>query len=325
MLPRSTIAVLGASGVLGNAVTRRFREQGWDVTTVSRGEGSDRRYDPHDEHSVSAAISGSAMVVSVAPTLSPEIVRSTLRTGKVLLTVGALSVTDRAELWRLAPEGMPGTAVLNGGISPGLTNLAAASLLARHPDADGVQVAQMMSSRGTAGTSGLEYAIGRLRTETRHRTVDVPFPDRGSVRAFDVSAGHDAWLERIPGLHRTDLLLVFPERVLSAFITAINALGLCRLLPARLPGRRRVPARMSREPFEEWIAVTKDGTTLAAMTLEASGDYWTTAASAEAQSALLLEKQRAGFLRPGLHSIESVLELGPVASKLGAELVVRAG
>lgn len=129
------------------------------MTTVSRGKGSDRWYDPHDAPSVSAAISGPTMVVWVAPSRSSAVVLSVLRTGKVLLTVSALSVTNRADVWRLASEGMHGTAILNGGTSPGLTNLAAGSLLARHPDADVDQVAQMMSSRGTVGTRGLEYAI----------------------------------------------------------------------------------------------------------------------------------------------------------------------
>lgn len=318
----STVAILGASGVLGSALARRFSDQGWSVVTVSRSPDSDRQYDPSDQDSVTTALAGSAITVSPLPVLPDAVATSVLNSSGVLLTVGALSTEERARVARSTPDDATGSIILNGGMAPGLTNLAAGDLLRGFPQADTVHVTQMMSARGTAGSAGLEYALERLRTARRLSTVTIPFPVEGRLRAFDVSDGHDAWLGDATHGRRARLFLVFPERLVSGFVSTINGAALCRVLPRRLPGERAVPRDITREPFTEWVGVSHNGRALAAMTLRARGDYWTTAAAAEAQAALMLEKRNSGELPTGTHSIESVLTLGETLPRLGGDVEI---
>ena len=91
---------------------------------------------------------------------------------------------------------MRGTVLMNSGIAPGLTNLLVADMLARHPEADEVELVFTVSVKGSAGPAGGHP--DRLTATKRHRTTVVP---AGAVRAAALPR-HRRTAQRLAGSDR---------------------------------------------------------------------------------------------------------------------------
>jgi len=315
-----SVLVIGARGVLGGLVADAFERAGWRVRRGARGAPAG----PHDVHvdldepqTLAPALAGVDLAVTTVehPGLVAE--RHVLDYGGTLLSVVALTRAQTRPLVALAPQAR-GTVIPNAGIMPGLTNLAAAALLRAHPDADGVELVLTGSASGTRGRAGGAFAYDNLRTRARHRTTTVPLPPPlGPRTCIEFAEGCDGWLGALADGRdvRTHLLLV--QRLQQRGLLAANALGACRLLPrAQFASARPAGADgASRDPVAEWVAVTRAGRRLAAMTVECAGDYRGTASAAVA----FAEAAAARELAPGCHEPQQCFELAQLTPRLAAD------
>ncbi len=94
--------------------------------------------------------------------------------GGLLINVSAMAARFAPRL-RREPGPPRGTVLMNAGIAPGLTNLLAADLLARHPEADEVELVFTISVKGSVGPAGGHPDW--LTATKRHRTTVVRLPE----------------------------------------------------------------------------------------------------------------------------------------------------
>jgi hypothetical protein len=294
-----SVLILGSQGVLGSLVADAFRQDGWTVTGTSR-----RAHVAPDARHVDLASPDTLedvlddvkpdLVVSSVPDATLAAERAVLRRGGLILNTSTLAAADIRRL-REAPvpapaSGVPangemangdlvtrphGTVVVYAGIAPGLTNLVAASLLARHPDADEIEVALTSSVKGSFGPSGADGAHDGLTAAARHRTAVIPLPKpfgRSRCLGMDEFSG---WFGSVAeGRTVSPYACVIPRAARYALLAA-NAAGLLSRLPRKAIAANppSSPAAASAEPVAHWIAVRRNGTRLAARTIRAEGDY----------------------------------------------------
>jgi hypothetical protein len=334
------VLVIGAQGVVGSFAARAFAEAGWHVTRAGRRpeDAPDfRLVDLGEPATVQAACREADLVVGTVHHPELTLQRTILRDGGTLIDLGELSVAERAELRREAGEG-GGLVVQDAGLA-GVAYLAIAELLAEHPDADAAHYALMFSTSMSMGRAGALFAHGLLTGSAHHPTATIPFPEpigrrrclelgaeAGSGGGSEAGSGGGSRTEAGGVLRRTvggrpirHYLLMQPSSV-QRLLLGLNALRAVSLLPQAMltAGTGRTPpAEPSSEPVCDWVAVSRDGATLATRTIQGTGYYRMTVAATLAVAEALTRSPETGR-RTGLFSIDELLTSSEVRPALAA-------
>jgi hypothetical protein len=315
------VLVIGAHGVLGNALVRAFEDAGWRVVEgVRRSDGArgSTVVDLERPETVAAAIAGVDLVVDPVP--HPELTaeRVVLREGGALIDV---SMRPAAAARRLRAEttSARGTVVLNGGRTPGVSNLVVADLLAAHPDADAVEIVFSFTAGGASGRAGGESVHRHLASARRHGTAVIPFPAPvGPTRCVRFAESEDGWLGDLAGRRAVATYARFSPRALNRAVLGVNALRLMRALPlaAFVPRRRNRPAELTTESLTEWVAVRRQGVRLAARSITGAGNYRVAAAATLVLAEALLDPARGDGARPGCFEPQELFSLPELEADL---------
>lgn len=315
------VLVIGAQGVLGRIVAQAFGTAGWGVVSAGRrpdtGEGF-RHVDLDQPATVAAAVGEADVIVNVVPDAGLTAERMVLDRGGMLINLSAMSAEPGRRLRREAGTAR-GTVVMNAGIAPGVTNLAAADLLAAHPEADEVEFAFTVSTRSPVGPAGGDFAHRNLTTVRRHRTKVISLPPPfGPRRCLGFAEPDGGWLGAVAGDRMVSPYLCIAEGTTHRAMLAMNKAGLMSRLP-RSAFRSRpgsAAGQASDEPIAHWIAVLKHGEPVAAKTLECRGDYRCAAASAVVFAQALTVNGADSDVPPGVFDPEDLLSLDVLAPAL---------
>ncbi len=316
------VLVLGAQGVLGTAVVRAFASEGWRVYRGGRRSDDDpglRLVDLDRPESVAEAIGEADVVVNTVPHAPLTAERVVLEEGGLLINVSALPYAAGQAL-RAPDADARGLVVMNAGRTPGVSNLAAADLLATHADADAVEIAFTLSTSGASGRAGGEFLHRNLTTAARHGTATIPFPEPlGERRCVEFAEPERGWLGELAGGRAVATYVCFVQRGANRVLLALNRLGVMSRLPQSVFVRRGEvePQETSSDPVREWVAVRREGRRLAARTIEGEGGYPMTAAAALAFVEALLDQQLQDARR-GCFDPHKLLTLAAVAPGLAA-------
>lgn len=306
--------VLGGHGVLGTMIADRAQTAGWTVTRSSRRLAAGfRQIDLTEPQTLEKAIDEADVIVSTVPDEQLAAERLVLDRGGLLINVSAMAASAAARL-RREPGPPRGCVLLNAGIAPGLTNLLTADLLARHPEADEVEMVFTISLKGSTGPQGAHPEW--LTTASRHRTTVVHLPEPfGRRRCLGIAEEHNGWLGAIADGKKVSTYLCVAERGLQRTLLTVNAAGLISRLPRS--AFTSAPVReATAEPVRHWVGVRQQGTLLAASTLRTRGDY-----RAAAVAAVLMAGQLAGrrdTLPAGVLLPEDVLTIDGLEPGLAA-------
>jgi hypothetical protein len=314
--------VIGAQGVLGSFIARGFREAGYVVIRGGRRlENAEdfRLVDLDRPGTVIEACREADLVVSTVrhPGLAAE--RSILGAGGVLLNLDDLPADERARL-SLASNEHRGLVVDRTGLG-GVTGLAAAELLERHPEADTLEFGITASARETAGRAG-GVLIRRMLGGSRHlETASVVLPKPfGHCRCLSGEQGAIEFVAPLARGRKARFYLCFRPAAFNALFLGLNALRVASRLPeaAFTIGRSSVPLEPSRQPTCHWVAVSRAGVLLARRVVVGNGDYRSTVGAtlvfAEALLAATATEQR----RRGVFGIEELLALREILPALEA-------
>jgi hypothetical protein len=302
-----SVCVIGAQGVLGGLVVEQLESSGWTVHPAGRRADRRerfRRLDLDRPETVASALADVDLVVSTVPDPDLAAERIVIEQGGVL--VNCSHAPGRAALpFAEATEG-GGTILLNAGLVPGVTNLVAAELLARFPQADCLEVAFTVLSAGMAGRAGGEFAHLGLTSQRHHRVVELPMPEPfGRLACIEVAEGRDGGFGSVAGGREVETYLGFGDLPLNLALRAMNALRLMRILPrAAFVRDHRAGAQPSREPTAIWVGARQGGERLGVSILECEGDYRSTAAAAR----LFAEELLAGNAPPGCFNPEDLFD-----------------
>lgn len=269
--------VLGGHGVLGTMIAEAAQAAGWTAIRSSRRPyASFRHVDLAEPQTLEKVIDEADAVVSTVPDEQLVAERMVLDRGGLLINVSAMAASSAARL-RREPGPPRGTVLMNAGIAPGLTNLLAADLLARHPEADEVELIFTISVKGSAGPAGGHPDW--LTATRRHRTTVVRLPEPfGRRRCLGIAEQHNGWLGAIAAGKTVSTYLCMTERRMQRALLTVNAAGLIGRLPRS--AFTATPVReATAEPIRHWVAVRQRGTVLAASTLRCRGDYQSAAAA----------------------------------------------
>jgi NAD(P)-dependent dehydrogenase (short-subunit alcohol dehydrogenase family) len=276
---RSRVLVIGSQGVLGSLLSRAFTRAGWAVVRGRRRPDERtgfRHVDLDEPDTLAAAIGEVDLVVNPVPDGELRAEKLVLDRGGVLINVSALP----AEAGRRLPKETTtsrGTVVMNAGIAPGLTNLIAADLLVAHPEVDEVELVFTVSTHGTSGPAGGEFAHRNLTGLGRHRTAIVPLPEPFGTRRCLGFAERDAgWLGAVAAGRAVSPYVCIAEGTVHRAMLLLNKAGLISRVPRATFGSNPPTTNgdaASREPVAHWVAVLEQGTRIAARTLECRGDY----------------------------------------------------
>ena len=185
------------------------------------------------------------VIVSTVPDEQLVAERMVLDRGGLLINVSAIAASAAARLSR-EPGPPRGTVLMNAGIAPGLTNLLAADLLARHPEADEVELVFTISVKASAGPAGGD--TDWLTATKRHRTTVVDLPEPfGRRRCLGIAEQHNGWLGTIAAGKTVRTYLCVTERRMQRALLTVNAAGssAASRVPPSPPPRspRRPPSR----------------------------------------------------------------------------------
>ena len=293
------VLVLGGQGVLGTAIAGAFAAAGWTSVRAGRrpDPGADfRPVDLDEPDTLERAVDGIDLIVSTVPDERLVAERLVLTRGGVLINVSAMAAGAVQRLRRVPGEPR-GTVLMNAGIAPGLTNLLAADLLARHPEADEVELVFTVSAKSAVGPAGSRFAHRALTHEARHETTVVPLPEPfGRRRCLGFAEADNGWLGAVAGGRAVSPYLCISEHRVHSALLAFNSAGLIARLPrsafASAPSDAHGAA--GAEPVAHWVAVRRRGACLAARTLRCRGDYRSAAAGT-----VLFGRSLAAGLRSG--------------------------
>ena len=305
---KATMLVLGGRGVFGTMIAAAAEAAGWTAIRTSRqpdaGSGF-RQVDLAEPETLEKVIDEADVVVSTVPDEQLVAEQMVLDRGGLLINVSAMAASAVRRL-RRRPAPPRGTVLMNAGIAPGLTNLLAADLLTRHPEADEAELVFTVSLKASHGPASGYIAKEWLAASGRHRTTVVRLPAPfGRRRCLGIAEQSNGWLGAIAAGKTVRTYLCVTERGMHGVLLAVNAAGLIGRLPQ--PASAPVP-HATAEPVRHWVAVRKQGTLLAASTLRCQGDYRSAAAATILMAAQLTGRDDplpAGVLVP-----EEVLTIG---------------
>ena len=320
---RRRVLVIGSQGVLGSLLGRAFARAGWAVVRGGRRpdeQAGFRHVDLDEPETVAAAIGNVDLVVNPVPDRGLRAERIVLDRGGLLINVSAMP----AEAGRgLADQTTTprGTVVMNAGIAPGLTNLIAADLLAAHPEADEVELAFTVSTKGTSGPAGGDFAHRNLTALGRHRTAFIPLPEPfGNRRCLGFAEGDAGWLGAVAADRAVNPYVCLAESSAHRAMLLLNTAGVISRLPRAVFGSNPTTDgdEASREPVAHWVAVLEQGRRIAARTLECRGDYLGAAESAVVFAQALVDDGGDAQGRNGVFGPEDLLALDPLTAPLRA-------
>ena len=205
---------------------------------------------------------------------------------------------------------------MHGGLVPGVSSLVARELVDRHPDADGIGIGMMFSSRGVSGPTGATFAFDALADRAHHRTRRLDVGALGTRSAFEVLPDERGWLGAIATGRAVHTYVSFAERSLHSLLLTCNAAHAMRLLPRRAFTLARGRRPLTNEPIVEWIGVERNSRLLASARIECEGDYRATADAVLAQARALLAQRRHGATWTGVRTIEEALTLDDIRADL---------
>ena len=309
------VLVIGGRGALGSLIAAAFERDGWEVLRGARRPAAESE-ELGRPATLRRAIAGADLVVNTVPDTELTAERLVLEYGGTLVTPAPLPAALVRELSAASPEPL-GTVLLNAGLAPGVTNLVAAELLARHPDADGVELVRTVSTRGTRGPVGADLLHRNLTAKARHSTAIVPLPAPfGERRCLRFAESEGGWLGSPADGREVHSYLCFAEPGVERPILALNAARALRALPWAALGRvdGQTPPRFpSRESVAHWVAALREGRRLGAWAIECQGDYAGAAASAKIFAEALLGPARPA---PAAHLPEEAFTLDELAPRL---------
>src|ERR1700722_2023939 len=328
------VLVLGGQGVLDTAIAAAFRAAGWTSIRAGRrpDPGADfRPVDLDEPDTLERALDGIDLIVSTVPDERLVAERLVLTRGGVLINVSAMAASAVQRLRRVPGEPR-GTVLMNAGIAPGLTNLLAADLLARHPEADEVELVFTVSAKSAVGPAGSRFAHRALTTESRHQTTVVPLPEPfGRRRCVGFAEADNGWLGAVADGRAVSPYLCISEHRVHSALLAFNSAGIIARLPrsafagapSDAPGTSATSGTSgapgtSGEPVAHWVAVRRRGACLAARTLRCRGDY----RSAAAGTVLFGRSLLAGPGEDGVLVPEEAFTLGELRPALAESDIV---
>jgi len=308
--------VLGGHGVFGTMIGAAAEAAGWTAIRTSRRPAAGFRHvDLAEPDTLAHVIDQADVIVSTVPDRQVVAERMVLDRGGLLINVSALAASSAAGLLESAAP--RGTVVMNAGIAPGLTNLLAAGLLGRHPEADEVELVFTVSLKGSHGPASGEISSEWLTAARRHRTTVIPLPEPyGRRRCLAIAEQQGGWLGPIAAGKTVSTYLCVTERRLHGALLAVNAAG---LMSRAARAAASAPVRQeTAEPVRHWVAVRRGGALLAASTLRCQGDYRSAAAATVAmadQLAARRDRLPAGLLMP--EEALTIDELEPALTAAG--------
>ncbi len=316
--------VLGAQGVLGGSVARAFQDDGWRVYRGGRRteEREDfRTVDLDREETVARAIADVDLVVNPVPHPGLVAERLVLARGGRLVNISALPYAAGRALRETTGDAR-GLVVMNGGRTPGVSNLLAAELLEAHPDADEVEIAFTLSTSGASGRAAGEFMQRNLTARPRHRTAVIPFPEPiGQRRCLEFAEPERGWLGGLAAQRAVRTYVCFVQRGLTMMLLGLNAVGVIARLPdSAFRGRGSNPEETSGDPVREWVALRRVGRRVAARTINGEGGYPMTASATLCLAKSLAEgsASRRGCFEP--HEVVSLSELRNELAARGVEV-----
>jgi hypothetical protein len=292
--------VIGARGVLGALTVRALAEAGWAVRGGVRrvgGGGFDQvEIDLDRPESVAAALDPDELVVNAVPHPGLAAERHVLEHGGRLINISALPAAAERAL-RAVAAGARGTVLMNAGLAPGVTSVVAADLLARHPDANELEIVLTLSTAIRRGPAGAEFVHRGLTAVAHHRTVRVPLPAPfGERLCVGFGEGDAGWLGGVAEGRLVRLYVCVAEPAAHELVLAENAAGAMRALPRSLFGG--VDGGAGGEPVAHWIAALRRGRRLSARTVECRGDFATAARTTLVFADALAARPEAGCFGP---------------------------
>lgn len=316
--PRSKrVLVIGARGVFGTLTARAFRAAGWAVREAARRPGPGQIHvDLAQPVSVAAAVTGTELVVNTVPDPGLVAERFVLEHGGVLINTSAMPAAAGRSL-RAVAGGSPGTVLMNAGLAPGVTTIVAADLLARHPDAEELELVFTISAVTPRGPASAEFVRRGLGAVAPHRTVIVPLPEPFGERCcVGFGEGEAGWLGGVAEGRLVRLYICIAEPASHERILELNRTGALTSLPASLIGPRELLPdwTASTEPVAHWIAANRGQRRLGARTVRCRGDLVHAAGSTVVLAAALLRQERRG----GCFDPEEVFTLSGIEAELRA-------
>jgi hypothetical protein len=207
--------------------------------------------------------------------------------------------------------------LMNAGLAPGVTNLAAAELLTSYPEADELEMVFMASAMAPRGPASADFVHRGLTSSARHRTALIPLPEPFGERWCLGFCESDAgWLGGLAEDRVIRPYLCIAEPEAHQRMLALNDRGELRTLPrsafaARPPA---APGKASQEPVAHWVAAAHRGQRLAALTVECEGDFLNAARSTVVFASAQLGRRQ----RPGCFDPEEVFVLNDIEPALHA-------
>ncbi|HTU88211.1 MAG TPA: hypothetical protein VMF57_21705 [Solirubrobacteraceae bacterium] len=277
--------IIGGRGVLGELALRAFDEAGWEVRAGVRGADAGAReieIDLDRPESFLNALKHHNLVVNTVPHRELTAERLVLEHGGTLINIATLPAAATREL-RAQAGGARGTVLMNAGLAPGVTTIAAADLLRRHPDAEELEMVFTFSAAAARGPASVEHVHRGLTTVAHHRTVRVPLPEPFGDRLC-VGFGEDdaGWLGGIAEGRRVRPYVCVVEPATHEWLVTLNEIGALgrlakSLIRARMSGGDHVA---NDEPVAHWIAAIRGERRLGVWTVQCRGEFVHTARSA---------------------------------------------
>jgi hypothetical protein len=314
------VLVLGGHRGFGTVLAAAFEHAGW--TTLRAGRKPDRRPDRGSDfrhvdlaepETLEKVLGEADIVVSAVRDDRLTAERMVLERGGVLMNVSA---TPAAAARRLRNESAQarGTVLTNAGVAPGLTNLVAADLLARWPDADEVELV-FTASAGGSSPAGSGFVHRGVTAARRHRTAVIALPEPfGRRRCVGFAEPDGGWLGDIVHGRMVSPYLSIREQSVQGLLLALNAARLVGRVPraAFAVARSHDPES---EPVSHWVAVRRGGEYLAARTLRFRGEMRGAASAALLYARALAEHASSTPL--GVLAPEDFFTLAEFESALG--------
>ena len=307
--------MIGAQGVLGAFIARGFREAGYVVIRGGRRPESAadfRLVDLDRPDTVTQACGEADLVVSTVrhPALAAE--RAVLHAGGLLLNLDDLPADERSQL-SLESNEPRGLVVDRTGLG-GVTGLAAAELLAEHPEADALEFGITASARETAGRAG-GLLIQRMLSGPQHlETVSVMLPKPfGQRRCLSGERGAAELVAPLARGRKARFYICFLPAAFNVLILSLNALRVASRLPEAVfkTGRSSLPAELSRQPTCHWVGVSRAGVRLGRRVVLGHGDYRSTVGATLVFAQALLAPPGAKLRPGGVFGVEALLFYQP--------------
>jgi hypothetical protein len=308
------VLIIGAQGALGSLTANAFSEAGWAVRSAARRpRRGEIGVDLDRPESIHAALREHELVVNTVP--HPDLLaeRHVLDHGGTLINVSALPAAAGRSL-RAVAGAARGTVVMNAGLAPGVTTIAAADLLRLHPNATELEIVYTLSVATRRGPASTDFIHRGLTTIAHHRTSVVPLPRPfGERRCLGFGEGDAGWLGGIAEGRVVRQYACIVERAVHERLLELNGAGRMNELPISLIGSR-APYPAADEPIAHWIAAVHRGRRLSARTIECRGDFLCAARSTVVLADALITRQR----RRGCFCPEEIWTLRGVEPKLQA-------